>query len=83
MFAGTNGAVSFYGTLSSLVGGLIVGLAFYLTELLIINAEALVISPKQWPIVLYGGVAGLLGSVIDSILGGTLQYSGMILPLFV
>ncbi|XP_059161674.1 transmembrane protein 19-like [Physella acuta] len=73
---GTNGAVSFYGTLSSLVGGLIVGLAFYITELLIINAEALVVSPKQWPIVLYGGLAGLSGSVIDSLLGGTLQYSG-------
>lgn len=34
-------------------------------------------SPSQWPLIVFGGVAGLLGSVIDSLLGATLQYSGL------
>lgn len=34
-------------------------------------------SPSQWPLIIFGGVAGLLGSIIDSLLGATLQYSGL------
>ena len=30
----------------------------------------------QWPIILVGTFSGLLGSLIDSLLGETLQYSG-------
>lgn len=33
-------------------------------------------SARQWPIILFGGVAGLIGSIIDSLIGATLQYSG-------
>lgn len=34
-------------------------------------------SPVQWPLIIYGGIAGLLGSLVDSLLGATLQYSGV------
>lgn len=42
-----------------------------------VDRNILIASPKQWPIILFGGVAGLLGSLIDSLLGATLQYSGL------
>lgn len=42
-----------------------------------VDRNILAASPPQWPLILFGGVAGLLGSVIDSLLGATLQYSGL------
>lgn len=42
-----------------------------------VDRNILVASPKQWPIILFGGIAGLVGSIIDSLLGATVQYSGL------
>lgn len=42
-----------------------------------VDSNVLQLSPVQWPIILFGGVAGLLGSIIDSLIGATLQYSGI------
>ncbi|OBS82259.1 hypothetical protein A6R68_23749 [Neotoma lepida] len=73
--SGTNGGVTVVGLASSLLGGACVGLAYFVTQLLFVND--LDISAPQWPIIAFGGLAGLLGSVVDSYLGATMQFSGL------
>lgn len=73
---GTNGGVSAIGLLVSLLGGIAVGLANYAMLMYTIDADILAQSPPQWPIIFIGGFAGLVGSIVDSVLGATLQYSG-------
>jgi len=82
--AGTNGGVSAYGTLASVAGGAFVGLVDALTAALIhANDQPPASSassggPHQLvPLIVIGAFAGLFGSLIDSILGATLQYSGV------
>lgn len=75
--SGTNGAISLVGTIASVLGGLLVGSTYYLTLLLLANENYLISSPPQWPLIVIGGILGLTGSVIDSILGATVQYSGV------
>ncbi|KAK9525957.1 hypothetical protein VZT92_016622 [Zoarces viviparus] len=72
--AGTNGGVTAVGLVASFLGGLVVGVAYYVTQLLLVDDLNLV--NPQWPIMVYGGVAGLLGSMLDSFLGAHMQYSG-------
>lgn len=62
------------GLVASFVGGLAVGVAYYITQCLLVHD--LHMSDPQWPIILYGGVAGLVGSMLDSFLGAHMQYSG-------
>lgn len=63
------------GLVSSLLGGTFVGLAYFLTQLVFVND--LDISAPQWPLIAFGGLAGLLGSIVDSFLGATIQFSGL------
>uniref|UniRef100_UPI0037E868FB transmembrane protein 19 n=1 Tax=Semicossyphus pulcher TaxID=241346 RepID=UPI0037E868FB len=72
--AGTNGGVTPVGLAASFLGGLAVGGAYFVTQLLFISD--LHLADPQWPIVVYGGIAGLLGSMLDSFLGAHMQYSG-------
>lgn len=72
--AGTNGGVTNVGLVASFLGGLTVGVAYYVTQLLLVND--LHLAGSQWPIMVYGGMAGLLGSMLDSFLGAQMQYSG-------
>ncbi|EFN79841.1 Transmembrane protein 19 [Harpegnathos saltator] len=74
---GTNGGVSWVGLLFSFLGGLVVGLSYYITVLNTVDTAVLQLAAPQWPIVVVGGLAGLFGSIMDSILGATLQYSGI------
>lgn len=71
---GTNGGVTLIGLFASLLGGLCVGIAYFVTQLMFVND--LEIAAPQWPIILYGALAGLLGSILDSYLGAIMQYSG-------
>jgi uncharacterized protein (TIGR00297 family) len=75
--AGTNGGVTLVGTLAAVGGGLVVGLAYYVTGLFVVVTTPSGTAAAQWPIVLIGAAAGLAGSLIDSVLGAVLQYSAL------
>lgn len=71
---GTNGGVTAVGLVASLLGGATVGAAYFISQLLLVSE--LHLAAPQWPVVAYGAVAGLLGSLLDSLLGAVMQYSG-------
>lgn len=71
---GTNGGVTTVGLVASFLGGAAVGVAYFVTQL--VTVSDLHLADPQWPIVVYGGLAGLLGSMLDSFLGAHMQYSG-------
>ena len=67
---GTNGGVSLIGLLASIFGGSLVGLSFYLGVYLGSSPIAFNNAPPQCNyLVIIGGLAGLFGSLIDSLLG--------------
>ncbi|KAL4071918.1 integral membrane protein DUF92-domain-containing protein [Scleroderma citrinum] len=70
---GTHGAISFGGTLASVAGGCMVGLTLF-TSLVVENhtcgAEWVDILP---PLLFWGSTAGMPGSMLDSLLGATIQ----------
>jgi uncharacterized membrane protein len=68
--------VSLLGLAISAVGGLVIGLTFYVVLLLRIDSYVLERSADQWPLIWTGLVGGLMGSLIDSLLGAIFQYSG-------
>ncbi|XP_033101910.1 transmembrane protein 19-like [Anneissia japonica] len=73
---GTNGAVNLAGFIASFVGGLVVGLGYYI-GFISLSTLALQEAPPQWPIIFAGGVGGFLGSFIDSYLGALFEYSAL------
>ena len=77
IFTGTNGGITVIGLLVSLIGGLVIGLGHYIALLMLVSSPVLTSAPPQWPIIIVGALGGLLGSLIDSVLGATMQYSGL------
>jgi len=73
---GTNGGVTTVGLLSSFVGGLVIGVAYYVGIIVAASSADLSLAPNQALVILVAGLGGLLGSVLDSILGASLQFSG-------
>ncbi|XP_070211275.1 transmembrane protein 19-like isoform X2 [Littorina saxatilis] len=73
---GTNGGVSLAGTIASGIGGLLVGVAYYLVLRVMVDIVPVHKNPPQWPVMAVGLVAGMVGSVIDSLLGALFQFSG-------
>ncbi|KAH9307209.1 hypothetical protein KI387_035120 [Taxus chinensis] len=72
---GTNGAVTIAGLLAAAAGGAVIGLTFVLVGLFTARCEGQLVSKQllAFPIATF---AGFFGSVVDSILGATVQYSG-------
>lgn len=73
-FIGTNGGVTAVGLVASVLGGGAVGVAYFFMQLLLVKDLHLAV--PQWPIILYAAIAGLFGSLLDSFLGATMQFSG-------
>ncbi|KAL6884627.1 hypothetical protein ACP4OV_010563 [Aristida adscensionis] len=72
---GTNGGVTLQGLLAAMAGGLTIGLAFVVVGLF--TAEcSFDMALRQLLVLPISAAAGLLGSLIDSLLGATLQFSG-------
>jgi uncharacterized membrane protein len=69
---GTNGGMSMLGTTASISGGIFIGSVFYLLSFVTIDSPS---SRSQFPMVILGGLCGLLGSLLDSLLGATVQAS--------
>lgn len=75
---GTNGGISVEGTLSSGFGGFLIGLVYYLTFKICCLYKNISNSYyDESDIILIGTLSGFIGSLIDSILGSCLQYSGI------
>lgn len=72
---GTNGGVTKTGLLAAAAGGSVIGVSYVLLELLTIRCGSDRIL-KQLLVIPLTTVAGLCGSIIDSLLGATLQFSG-------
>jgi uncharacterized membrane protein len=68
--------VTAVGLAASLCGGLVVGLAYYAGIVLTAHASDLALAPSQLLVVPVGGAGGLIGSLLDSIMGASLQFSG-------
>lgn len=65
---GTNGGMSLSGTLASVAGGIFIGLIYYVYDLMFNYSQR-----SQLSVILFSMICGLIGSIVDSLLGATVQ----------
>ncbi len=74
---GTNGGVTLLGLSASILGGMFIGAVFYAVAIISPTLWILdglqAAAVQQWRLIPLGLMAGLFGSVLDSLLGATLQ----------
>ncbi|BBN13230.1 hypothetical protein MPTK1_6g01860 [Marchantia polymorpha subsp. ruderalis] len=72
---GTNGGVSLLGLFAAAAGGAFIGLTFFIVGYFTASCTGRTGS-AQWLLLPIGTAVGLLGSLFDSVLGATVQFSG-------
>lgn len=77
---GTHGGVTLLGLTGAAAGGLLVGAVFYCAAVLsptlwVFDAQRMA-AMAQWRVIPLGLMAGLFGSLLDSLLGAALQFTG-------
>lgn len=70
---GTNGGMSLFGTAASAAGGLFIGAIFWAFSFAPMDRNSVPDSAAQYPVLIYSLLCGLLGSLVDSLLGATVQ----------
>lgn len=70
---GTNGGMSLFGTAASGAGGAFIGAIFWLFSYLPSLQGNGQQAAAQYPVLIYSLLCGLLGSLVDSVLGATVQ----------
>eukprot|EP00026_Physarum_polycephalum_P012520 Phypoly_transcript_12841.p1 GENE.Phypoly_transcript_12841~~Phypoly_transcript_12841.p1 ORF type:complete len:302 (+),score=45.40 Phypoly_transcript_12841:182-1087(+) len=75
---GTNGGITILGCAASTLGGFVIGVAFALADVAVwfLFGEDGGATPEVVPVILLGTLGGIGGSLIDSLMGATIQYSG-------